>query len=81
MPNLEEAPSWFLRIAVVAMCSCLPLILVTERRLTVVEAKQEALEGSNHRLILVLDRLDESVDALNATTASLKVEIRNIKER
>jgi hypothetical protein len=78
---MENAPRWFLTVAVVALVAVLPLLVSQESRMTKLETNMTAVRESNARLIFVLDRLDNSVDSLNATVASLKVEIKNIKER
>lgn len=81
----DAAPRWFLMISVIALISCLPLVVAIEKRLTVVETSMAIMEKSNkehaRRIVLVLDRLDDSVDRLAQSVAGLKAEVTNIKEK
>jgi len=80
----ENAPRWFLVVAVTAVIAVLPLLLTQERRMSVVETKIEEMRTINRedsaRLRTVLDRLNVSVGRLNETVASLQTEVKIIKE-
>lgn len=82
---LDQAPKWFLIIAIVSIVSILPLLISQEKRMTILETQLQAIQKNkiedDRRLLVVLDRLDDSVNNLNLTVASLKTEVENIKEK
>lgn len=80
----DNAPRWFLTVAIVAILAVLPLLISQERRMTVVETQITELKVASKedsvRLLVVLDRLNEAVGKLNETVASLQTEVNYIKE-
>lgn len=82
--SLEQAPRWFLAVALTAVIAVIPLLLSQSDRTTVLETKMEIMERQdrerNQRFIAALDKLGMSVNGLDKTVAELKIEVRNIKE-
>lgn len=83
--SLEKAPRWFLAVALVSLISVLPLLVSQSNRLAILETQVEAIgdqrRDDNERIITLLDRLNNTTLGLTETVASLKTEVKNIKER
>lgn len=83
--SLEKAPRWFLAVALVSLISVLPLLVSQSNRLAILETQVEAIgdqrRDDNERIITLLDRLNITTLGLTETVASLKTEVKNIKER
>lgn len=83
--EVAHVPRWFLVIALSALVTIVPWLLVQERRMTIVETHLETMDKARRddqeRVVLLLDRLDGSVGKLAESVASLNTEVKYIKEK
>lgn len=83
--SIENAPRWFLIVAIVSVLAVLPFLIKTSDRLTVLETRlayvEELQARDSKRIITVIDRLDGTVSQLNSNVIVLNTEVKNLKEK
>jgi len=81
MLNLESLPKWFLAALLSFFMIFLPTYIDLEKRVAVMETRQEEYESRDKRTVEILDRLSDGVSNLAIATTQLKTEMKNLKEK
>lgn len=75
----KNYPKWFLVALLVLLLAVTPIALSYERRLILIEERQERTQEDSARFTRVLERLDQNIGKLSEAIVKLNIQVSHIE--